>query len=112
MTQHYRLNADGVWIDKATGKPMETRDGLFVPTVLSDTPGYKSPVTGKPVEGRAARRNDLARSGSREVDPSEWKPVYQTERYARANRGEHEPRQAVDLGEGYVRGPVVNNRTR
>ena len=49
---------------------------LPMPYVRGDLPTYISPVTGKPIEGRAARREDLARSGCREVDPSEYKPVY------------------------------------
>jgi hypothetical protein len=36
-----------------------------VPTVWGDLPGYESPVTGKWIEGRAARREDLARTGCR-----------------------------------------------
>jgi hypothetical protein len=35
------------------------------PTVWGDLPAYESPVTGKIVEGRVARREDLARTGSR-----------------------------------------------
>ena len=46
------------------------------PYIRGDLPPYRSPVTGKLIEGRAARREDLARSGCREVDPSEYKPVY------------------------------------
>lgn len=41
------------------------------PYIMSDIPEYISPITGRPVDGRAARREDLKRSGSREVDPSE-----------------------------------------
>jgi hypothetical protein len=32
---------------------------------ISDTEGYLSPTTGKWIEGRKARRDDLARSGAR-----------------------------------------------
>ena len=35
------------------------------PTVFGDLPGYESPVTGLWVEGRRARRNDLAATHSR-----------------------------------------------
>jgi hypothetical protein len=35
------------------------------PFIQADTPGYQSPIDGKWIEGRKARRNDLARSGSR-----------------------------------------------
>ncbi|HYC01625.1 MAG TPA: hypothetical protein VEC57_21015 [Candidatus Limnocylindrales bacterium] len=33
--------------------------------VRGDTPGYVSPVTGKWIDGARARRDDLARTGSR-----------------------------------------------
>ncbi len=106
MTERYRLDANGVWINKRTGEPMETPDGLFVPMIRSDLPSYISPITKKPVEGRAARREDMARSGSRETDPSEYKPVYNKKKYAETAGGEWQPRVKPDLGEGYVRGKV------
>ena len=46
-----------------------------------DLPEYVSPVTGKPVDGRAARREDLKRSGCREVEPSEFRAEYTNERF-------------------------------
>lgn len=101
--ERYRLDRDGVWINKRTGEPMQTRDGLFVPMIRSDLPSYISPITKKPVEGRAARREDLARSGSRELDPSEYKPVYHNKKYAESAGGEWQPRVRPDLGEGYKR---------
>lgn len=104
MIERYRLDANGVWISKRTGKPMATPDGVFVPMIRSDLPSYVSPVTHKPVEGRAARREDMARSGSREVDPSEHRVTYNNKKYAMAEKAEWEPRQSVDLGNGYKRG--------
>lgn len=56
------------------------------PHVRGDLPAYRSPVTGKIIEGRAARREDLARSGCREVDPSEYKPVYRNYRFCQERR--------------------------
>jgi len=35
------------------------------PFVMGDLPAYESPVDGRPVEGRAQRREDLARHGCR-----------------------------------------------
>lgn len=35
------------------------------PTVWGDIPAYESPVSGRVVEGRAARREDFKRTGSR-----------------------------------------------
>jgi hypothetical protein len=37
----------------------------FAPAVFGDLPGYESPVTGKWIEGKRARREDLKRTGSR-----------------------------------------------
>jgi hypothetical protein len=104
MIARYRLSPDGTWLDKATGKPMVTPDIVVAPRLTRDLPTYKSPITGKPIDGRAARREDLKRSGSREVDPSEFKVTYESKTRAIANGGEHEPRAAVDLGNGYRRG--------
>lgn len=49
----------------------------------ADIPEYISPITGKPVDGRVARREDMKRSGSREADPSEFKAEYTNERFAK-----------------------------
>lgn len=103
MITRYRLAPDGSWLNKATGKPMETEEGVFLPLIQRDMASYISPVTGKPVDGRRARREDLKRSGCREVDPSEFKPTYESKARAEANKGEWEPRKAVDLGSGYYR---------
>lgn len=59
---------------------------LPMPYIRSDLPAYISPVTRKPIEGRAARREDLARSGCREVDPSEYKPVYKNYEFCQKYR--------------------------
>jgi hypothetical protein len=69
------------WVDVATLEKAP-RVGPFI---LRDTPAYVSPVTGHVVDGRSARREDLKRSGCREVDPSEFKPVYRNERFAKKN---------------------------
>lgn len=50
---------------------------IVPPAVIADLPGYKSPVTGKWVEGRASRREDLRRAGcrpyeNREAETKEW----------------------------------------
>lgn len=103
MIDRYRLAPDGSWISKSTGKPMQTEEGVFRPIVQRDMASYISPVTGKPVDGRRARREDLKRSNSREVDPSEFRPTYESKARAIANGGEWEPRKAVDLGSGYYR---------
>ncbi len=38
---------------------------ISLATVQGDIPGYESPTTGKWIEGRAARREDLKRSNAR-----------------------------------------------
>ena len=60
------------------------RSDIFdAPTVLTDIPGYQSPVTGKYIEGRVARREDLKRTGCREIDPQEFTPTYSDASYKR-----------------------------
>lgn len=86
-TQRYKENF--AKIDWSNFKPRErkspgffdARSGLPAPMVMPDTPSYISPVTGLEVDGRVARREDLKRSGCREVDPSEFKPTYRNEKY-------------------------------
>ena len=52
---------DGQMVDKATGAPMVDRNDWSptAPQIQSDYEGYQSPVTGKWVEGKRARRYDL-----------------------------------------------------
>lgn len=47
----------------------EQRIELCAPQVMRDTPEYLSPVTGRPIDGRAARREDLKRNNCYEIDP-------------------------------------------
>lgn len=53
----------GESVEKDTGKPMltpEERDRpIPTPRVFSDYPGYQSPIDGKWIEGRRARRYDM-----------------------------------------------------
>ena len=65
---------------------MAKRSDLAMPFIQGDLKPYESPVTGKVIEGRAARREDLARAGCREVDPSEYKPVYKNYEFCQKNR--------------------------
>ena len=57
----------GIMVDKETRLPMlnqfEQSQPLQTPRVISDTPGYRSPVTGDWIEGRRARKYDLERHG-------------------------------------------------
>lgn len=54
---------DGRMVDKATGEPMlteaERKRPIQTPRVFGDLPGYQSPIDGKWVDGRRARRYDM-----------------------------------------------------
>lgn len=47
--------------------------------LMTDLPGYTSPIDGHWVEGRKARREDMLRNGCREYDPSEKKNFLQNQ---------------------------------
>jgi hypothetical protein len=70
---------NGDWIDVSTLKRAES----VGPMIIRDTPEYRSPIDGRLIDGRAARREDLKRNGCREVDPSEFTPVLRNERFAK-----------------------------
>lgn len=62
MRRRYR------WSDEAKALieiPVNARQESVAPIVWNDLPGYESPVSGKWVEGRKARREDLKRTGCR-----------------------------------------------
>ncbi len=92
MTVYVRRN--GKFVNKHTGEPMLPNDWasqpVAMPQVQSDLEPYKSPLGNYWVDGQAARRNDLKRNGCREVDPSEYEPVFKSPkleaRYARPNK--------------------------
>ena len=95
---------DGRLVDKATGLPTpDVSDGILRPYVLSDLPPYYSVVSGKWVDGRRARRDDLARTGCREVDPSEGPKFCHTEKWAKRLKMDHQappppPRRVTVVG--------------
>ena len=72
------------------------RDGVLVPKdeagpatgvqIMRDLPAYASPLGDGWIEGRAARREHLKRTGSREVDPGEFRAAYRNPHFA-AKRG-------------------------
>ena len=72
---------NGDWVDVSAFKRAES----VGPMIIRDTPEYRSPIDGRLIDGRAARREDLKRNGCREVDPSEFKPIYRNERFAKKN---------------------------
>ena len=79
------LPAEQVLAARHNSEP-DNRSDLPFPYIRGDLPAYTSPITGKIIEGRAARREDLARSGCREVDPSEYKPIYKNYEFCQAKR--------------------------
>ena len=80
---------NGQFVDKATGKPEPSTSGaICMPYVRGDLPAYQSPVTGEWIEGRAARRNDLAKHGCFEIDPP-TKKYLKNERFAKKHKVEH-----------------------
>lgn len=80
----YRWQPGVGFVDKKTGERMELTHGeISSPAVIPDTPAYKSPLGTGMIEGRAARREDLKRGNCREVDPTEYRPAYLNEKFAR-----------------------------
>lgn len=73
-----------IWYDH-DWVPVEafTRRAQVGPYIQSDLPAYKSPLGTGVVDGRAARREELKRHNCREVDPSEFNPVYRNPEFAR-----------------------------
>ena len=61
---------NGQWINRATGEPMVTPDRLAMPMIISDIPEYRSPIDGRPITSRSARRDDLKRNNCVEYEPS------------------------------------------
>lgn len=85
MIERYTVRADGRLVNKRTGEvvPDDNRP-IGNPQLSRDYGAYASPVTfGKMIEGRAAHREELARSGSRVMEKGEWNPVYRNADFAR-----------------------------
>ena len=67
MRRRYRYDAQTKQlVEIKEAKPQEV-----APKVFGDIPGYESPVSGKWVEGRRARREDLKRTGCRPYEGRE-----------------------------------------
>jgi hypothetical protein len=96
----------GQWVNKATGEPMVTGDAIAVPYIASDIKPYFSVASGKMVDGRAQRREDLKRTGCRETDPSEYKvETARTKKWAKILNVPHVPDPGPERMKDYV-GPV------
>lgn len=67
---------------------------IVAPQVAPDLPGYESPVTGKWIEGRAARREDLKRTGCRPYEDGERQEHHRQVKYEE-NRQDNTRKEAV-----------------
>jgi hypothetical protein len=73
----YRWN--GTALVEITGDDEPRAPGV---QIMRDLPAYKSPLGDGWIEGRAARREHLKRTGCREVDKSEFRPTYRNPHFA------------------------------
>ena len=76
----------GAFVDKRTGERMIPEghvSEITLPFIMTDIPEYRSVVSGKMITSRSERREDLKRTGCREVDPSEYTPEYRNAKYER-----------------------------
>lgn len=72
------------FVDPKTRAPMDIPDrGVCAPLIQSDIKPYMSPLGTGEISGRTQRREDLKRGGCREVDPSEHRPTFKTEKWAK-----------------------------
>lgn len=56
---------------------------IAAPYIQGDYPAYYSQASGKVIEGRYARREDLKQTNCREVDPSEGPGGYLSSKFER-----------------------------
>jgi hypothetical protein len=97
MTRYVWRN--DAFYDRATGKRMRAPDRVCSPTVQSDV-SYVSPLSMTPITSRSQRREEMKVHNVREVDPSEYKPVYRTRKWAERMGGEHDPKAGMpDYGD-------------
>lgn len=95
MATYVYDRARGMMVDKATGMPMlnqaERAAPLQRPRVFGDYEGYQSPVDGRWIEGRRARKYDMERHGC--VDGNDLVPSggrgLKNERFAKKHGLEH-----------------------
>jgi hypothetical protein len=66
MRRRYRWNRESGKLEEIGFTPVE-----FGSLIMADLPGYQSPVSGKWIDGRKARREDLARTQCRPYEGRE-----------------------------------------
>lgn len=76
---------NGDFVDKRTGALMQVADpnAVCMPRVMRDTPEYHSPIDGRLISSRSARREDLKRNGCIEIDPPRKPKGYKNKAYAK-----------------------------
>lgn len=84
----------GRMVDKATGEPMvsdeDRKKPLQTPKVFGDLPGYQSPIDGKWIEGRRARKYDMESHNCVDANEFSDKPrKLKNERFAKKRGLEH-----------------------
>jgi hypothetical protein len=80
----YRWNPESGTVEEVTAFGADHAPQLF--QIIRDLPAYKSPLGDGWVDGRAARREHLKRTGCREVEPGEFRATYRNPAFA-AKRG-------------------------
>ena len=93
----YRWTGDR--FEDRDGKAMPTEERICAPMVVSDVT-YRSPLSGKEITSRSARREEMKRHNVREVDPGEFTPTYNSKKRADQSRRDHNPREKPKLEEG------------
>jgi hypothetical protein len=68
---------DGAWRGD-DGQPMDVPNRIAVPMIQSDYPPYFSIASGKWVDGKSDRREDLKRTGCIPAEPKPKKDMYCT----------------------------------
>ena len=87
---------NGTFVDKATGEEMIVPDGpVAAPRIIPDTPAYRSPIDGRMIEGKAARREDLKRNNCVEAGdlPRLNGGMAKNEAFAKKHNLRHESQQ-------------------
>lgn len=101
MRARYVFDRDGDLVERKTGEPLNGNmpDRVTAPMLMRDV-HYKSPLSLKEVTSRSQRREEMKSHNVREVDPSEYKPVYRTRKWAERMKGEHDPKAGMpDYGD-------------
>lgn len=92
MATYVYDQAQGCMVDKDTGLPMlnqaERARPLQTPMTYGDTPGYRSPIDGRWIEGRRARKYDLESNGCIEAGDRPTKKL-KNERFAAKHGLQH-----------------------